>query len=187
MNKTITTILPALLMLGLAAAVTQIDLTVWSPSGYTSFTETSTVMGNYWNWPANPVPQTPTATITEQIRNTGSLWIDKQVYTFGTGQQWMPPSGANVENDWTMAENKYVEATGETYKSKSVDVWTCHPDWWTEYYVYEKDVTLTANNEFTSTGEVHGGTYAFDKQLYTDEPLKEWETVFINPSKFPMP
>lgn len=178
MNKTIATMLPALLLLGMAAAFTQVDLSVVSPSGYTSFMEKSTVKGNYWDWPNEPVPRTATATIKEAIHNEGSLRVQKSVTTFGTGLQW--PDIAEP-GEWSMLEDKRVQATGRTTKHKEVDVWTVHPDWYTDYAVWEKDVTNTATHEFESVGQVQGGHYKFTKTVFTDEPIKQFEKVWINP------
>ena len=134
----------------------------------------------------------PTASIFESIENIGSLEITKHVATYGTGLAWPDRNSADQGygdngwdfGEWSMIENKLVTATGQTWKDKTVLVWTVHPDWFTNYEIMEQDQTLTGLFTFSDCGTATGGinnVHVFDKDVYTDEPLTQIEHVWINP------
>jgi hypothetical protein len=188
MKNKIFAILAALLTLAPVFAWTTINLSLNSPEGRTTFREFSMVAG----YDSQSESTQPTASVYEWIQNEGSLTVDKSVSTYGTGLAWPNRNSAAQGygdngwdyGEWSMREEKYVHATGETWKEKKVDVWTVHPEWWTEYSVYEMDQTNTQMSEFENYGEVTGGPnnpYVFHKTVYTDEPLYQEEVVCINP------
>jgi len=135
----------------------------------------------------------PTASITEHIVNNGQIVISKRTTTFGTGLIWPNRNSAaqgygdtgEAYGEWSLYEEKMVESVGETWKNKYVNIWTVHPDWFTDYGVYEVEYTNTmplfsVSAEGTAgTGE--GGEFYFKKHVYTDEPLRQKEVVWVNP------
>ncbi|MBD3155675.1 MAG: hypothetical protein GF368_03400 [Candidatus Aenigmarchaeota archaeon] len=189
MKNKIFAILAALLTLAPVFAVTDVELYIHN-DGEVEFWEHVIGPAGY---ASNYEEVLPTASITEHIVNHGTIDIFKKTATFGTGKPWPERNSANQPygdtgeqfGEWSLYEEKEVQATGETWKNKYVNIWTVHPDWFTNFGVYEVEYTPTMTKFEVSAegtaGTGEGGEFYFEKHVYTDEPLMQKEVVWVNP------
>lgn len=199
MKNLIVAALAALTVLAIPAlGVTDINLLLHQDNGEIEFTEITVGAYGYDDTNGNgqkdcdDLGVVPTAQIYEHIVNYGSLDVSKRITSFGTGDIW-PNRNSKAQGygdqgldygEWSLFEKKQVWAEGETWKNKVVNIWTVHPDWFTEYHIYEYDDTTTQQDSFDIKGTAQGtdvNTFKFEKHMYTDEPLYESEYVWINP------
>jgi len=182
MNKAIIAIMAmVVLTIGIASAETSTSISFYQEDGVASFNTFHQVEGNYWNWPANPVPEVATAFVGTAASVEGGFQFNQEVIQYGNGQQW--PNGD--DNEWSMLERQGFYGDGDVEYQKHMEVWTVHEGWTTGYEGSGMFNEEEGMDTYSYDGVVNSGNTVFDYDKLSDGLFNSQSTVFINPFATP--
>lgn len=166
------------LMMGVASAYTETDISFYQADGIASVQTYAQDEGNYWNYPSAPLPEVSTGFVQTDIDNEGMFDFSQKIIQYGNGNQY--PDIA--EHEWSMSEAQQLEGSGSTEYNKHFEVWTVHEGWSTDY----NGGGMWDMPEGLDNYQFEGTTYSTDATVFnyhvdTDSTFNSGSGVWINP------
>jgi hypothetical protein len=168
-----------LLTVGMASAKTETDISFYQADGNANVQTYAQVEGNFWDYPAAPVPQTMTAFVQTDIENDGSFNFQQKIIQYGNGAQY--PNGEAI-GEWSMKEDQRLSGAGETEYNKHFDVWTVHTGWNTDYVGGGEWNMPEGLDTYAFDGDTQSTSHTqFNYHVATDSSFAATSGVWVNP------